>query len=584
MMKQIIIFLFFLLLMVGSCSNDHVAMSRLSHIDSLMEKSPQMAYDSLFQDSSFFFETGERSVGMKFRLLMAKAQNLLYLQMAPDTLFRDVVTYYELQGTSNEKMMAHYLMGCIYREQKEAPNAVQCYEKAIEYADTLSDDCDFVTLYRIYGQLADVYRKQFLFAEAINAEHKYCDYALKAKNMVDHIGGKEQLASYYYSLGDTAKAIAQIQECISLYKKNNMVKEAVAAVPLLINIHLKRLQLEEAHRLMQVFEKESGLFDANGEICSGREYYYSVKGQYFLETEQLDSAKIYFKKLDKAGFHFEEYKGLLAICIKQKDKKGVVKYAGLCEKEMDKILREKQSEAVLQVTSMYNFNKIQQEKSKQALAKERAEWIQMLLGMVVLLLSFGVVFLFKWYRGKLKHKQNEIEIWNDKYLITSSELERYKEDLALLQCNKEAEISKQQHEIDRLQNEMQGYIEEYKKMNIAENSVIIDDNVVYKYFKKIASGTAIGVLPNDVDWKKLRNVVAENFPLFFKMISHNKKGKSLSQMELRVALLARLHFTSSEMAKVLDTSPASVSNIKQSTNEKLYGDKNARTLLKNMLC
>lgn len=30
----------------------------------------------------------------------------------------------------NEKMEAHYLLGCIYRDMKEAPKAMQCYQDA----------------------------------------------------------------------------------------------------------------------------------------------------------------------------------------------------------------------------------------------------------------------------------------------------------------------------------------------------------------------------------------------------------------------------------------------------------------------
>ena len=45
-MKPTLSFLFFLLLLVGSCSDaNRVKMQQLSHVDSLMEKNPQAAYD-----------------------------------------------------------------------------------------------------------------------------------------------------------------------------------------------------------------------------------------------------------------------------------------------------------------------------------------------------------------------------------------------------------------------------------------------------------------------------------------------------------------------------------------------------------
>ena len=73
-----------------------------------------------------------------------------------------------------------------------------------------------------------------------------------------------------------------------------MLKEAVGIYPLLIDICNKQQQFGKAYHYMQIFERESGLFDKNGEIRRGREYYYNAKGQYFLGVNQLDSAKYYF--------------------------------------------------------------------------------------------------------------------------------------------------------------------------------------------------------------------------------------------------------------------------------------------------
>lgn len=120
-------------------------------------------------------------------------------------------------------------------------------------------------------------------------------------------------------------------------------------------------------------------------------------------------------------------------------------------------------------------------------------------------------------------------------------------------------------------------------MNSSEKTVMIDDNEIYKKFKKKGAGFKCDAFPTDKHWRKLTIMVGENFPLFFDRISHNHVGKNLTLTEQRVAMLTRLHFTSSEMANVMDVSPASVSNAKLSANEKLYGDKNARTLLQNML-
>lgn len=149
---------FTLLYILVGCTGNRVQMQRLQVIDSLMEPHPQAAYDSLCRFDSLEMGNAPRKVAMKCRMLMAKAQNKLYLQLSADTKFQEVVDYYDSWGTDNEKMQAYYLLGCVYRDQKDAPKAMMSYKKAVECADTLSKECDYSTLSKVYGQMADIYR------------------------------------------------------------------------------------------------------------------------------------------------------------------------------------------------------------------------------------------------------------------------------------------------------------------------------------------------------------------------------------------------------------------------------------------
>ena len=135
MKKILFFFLFFLLLLTGSCSDHRVQMVWLAEMNSLMEKNPQAAYDSLSNHRQDMSQCGEK-VEMRYRMLEAKALNKLFKPMPSDSLFQEVVDYYDSKGTPNEKMEAHYLLGCIYRDMKEAPKAMQCYQDAVESVDT----------------------------------------------------------------------------------------------------------------------------------------------------------------------------------------------------------------------------------------------------------------------------------------------------------------------------------------------------------------------------------------------------------------------------------------------------------------
>lgn len=252
---------FTLLYILVGCTENRVQMQRLQVIDSLMEAHPQAAYDSLCRFDSLEMEDAPRKVAMKCRMLMAKAQNKLYLSMPTDSIFQEVVDYYDSKGTDNEKMQAYYLMGCVYRDQKEAPKAMMSYKKAIECADTLRKECDYSTLSKVYGQMADIYRFQYLHKEAIGCEQKYGYYAARVKDNVSFIQSFDFIANEYLGLGDTLKAIEQTQKCHELFKMHGMQKLAAKTLPTLIYIYLQRSQYNEARCYMDIYEKESGLFN-----------------------------------------------------------------------------------------------------------------------------------------------------------------------------------------------------------------------------------------------------------------------------------------------------------------------------------
>lgn len=244
--------LFLILIFAVSCSDNNPLLSRLDHIDSIMDANPQAAYDSLCTIKKTQNITSAKKVDMKWRLLMATAQNKLYMQMPTDSAFSEVVAYYDRNGSDNEKMQSRYLLGCIYRDMNDAPEAIEWYTDAAEQADTMSNDCDYKTLFRIYGQMADIYDSQYLPDESIDAYLKYSNYAQKAGDIYNYIRGKEFVGSEAYTLGDTTKALNIFKECIRLYNKYGLKKEAASAYPIIIKAYIYRGQYDSAHIYMDI--------------------------------------------------------------------------------------------------------------------------------------------------------------------------------------------------------------------------------------------------------------------------------------------------------------------------------------------
>lgn len=59
----------------------------------------------------------------KYHRLLSEAeeQNSNYIPFTTDSAMLDVVDFYDSHGNANERMKAHYLLGCVYRDLGEAP-------------------------------------------------------------------------------------------------------------------------------------------------------------------------------------------------------------------------------------------------------------------------------------------------------------------------------------------------------------------------------------------------------------------------------------------------------------------------------
>lgn len=421
--------------------------------------------------------------------------------------------------------------------------------------------------------MADVFRKQYLFNEALKAEKDYSHYALKAGNVFEHIVGLEKMSSLYCCLKDTTKAIKQVKEAVALYRKYGMMEAAADAYGLLIHIYVVKRQYIIANNYIPIFEHESGLFDSQGNITSSRGYYNYAKGLYYLGVNKLDSAELCFRKLDNYGAHFEANKGLMLVSQKRNKPEKIPQYMVLCERAMDSILENKQTIAVKQAASMYNYNRIQATADKMLLEKVRTEKEEIALLLSVFALCFLIAYLYKRYKKKMSLKQLEMD----------QRTKEYQDCIENFQVSRLKEAKELKDKMEKLQVQLQNYKMQYDKIMLSEKNVVVEDGEIYLDFKKMAKGLRSVPMPSAKEWKMLEIFVAEKFPVFYGKICNKEEGKKLSLQEWRVCLLTRLHFSNSEIVNILNSTPSSISNAKQMVNHKIFGDNRAGTLYKNML-
>ena len=118
-----------------------------------------------------------------------------------------LVTYFDRHGSANDRMMAHYVQGRVYHDMGEAPQALECYQRAAEQADTTRSGCDLYTLYAIYGQMANLFQSQYLPDDEMQALQMSESIAWKDKDTLSALVAYELRLRPYFLRKDTDSII-----------------------------------------------------------------------------------------------------------------------------------------------------------------------------------------------------------------------------------------------------------------------------------------------------------------------------------------------------------------------------------------
>ena len=489
-----------------------------------------------------------------------------------------LVDYFSSYGTANERMTAYYLKGRVHHDLGEAPQALDAYQRATEQADTTRDDCDLRTLYSVYGQMADLFEAQYLPDNEMRALQIAERIAWKNRDTLAAIKAYELRVRPYFLKAEKDSMLLVMQEAHRQYLQIGHRKEAAQAIYSSISILLDRNQIQETRQYLDLYEKESGNFDENGDLIFGGHYYYD-KGRYLLAVGQIDSARYYFHKALSRNQKEAGYYGLLSVYEKKNIADSIAKYAKLFASANDSSFLHVNQEKVHQITAMYDYTRHQQMAEK---AEEKARIRKYVIINILVIVFLMVTLSYARYRRYQKLKIAEINRLTTNYQLAQAHSQHLKDDLAVLEGIKKSNeemMQSKQSQIDYLNAIIQRYEEQLQLLKTDEKFKALKQCDVVEHFYQKKQHTLNYSTPSNQDWKNLKAVFVKYVPLFIAEIS---KDNRLSEQEQRVCLLESLGFSTGEMAVVLDTTSQVVTNAKSSANQKLFSQNKASTLGKNL--
>lgn len=572
-MKAFFIIALSSILVIG-CSRNPKAEALLNSAEELTGQNPDSALRIL---DSVDVENLTRKQQMRYYLVHASAQNKAYIPFTSDSIMKEVVEYYDSHGTPNEQMLANYLMGRIYTDMDNSMVALEYFHNAIERADTTSNDCDYKTLSRIYGQTADLFHMQLLPEYELREEKLAVKYAWKAKDTLAALQFYEHLTSPYYRMDVKDSVISISKIAHDLFLKYGYKERASATWPAAIYAYLTMGQTAEAKSLIDDLMQNAGWTDKNGKFTEEHKGCYDFVGWYYESINKLDSAEYCYREVLKIPLEMPNHeiplKGLMAIYAKRNNADSVAKYARMYCEYNDSSYMLLSTDKVRRMQAIYDYSHNQQIAAQKTIEVEYYKiWIS---GLIVFIL-LATYIIYKVYTKQKKKKNNMLRKSQEEYNKTLQQYNKARKEYAQLQHNYEEYKEAKHNEVKKLQQTLSILSGTDDARNISNEECIIETDIV----KTLRQYATLGKLPSNADWKEFFEIANKFIPDFIKAISMDEYG--LTPREIEICLLIRLNFQTSEIRNLLDISSQHITNIRSSINRKLFNGKGAKDLNHNI--
>lgn len=568
-MKEKVIYLLLILLILASCAGNRKYDDLMLRADSIMDVDDDSATVAIRMLDGVKPQLPEfsQSQKMRYELLCHKAMNKACITFTSDSVMKKVVDYYDNHGSANERMLANYVLGCVYRDMHEAPMALEYYNKATEQADTTSADCDYGTLYRVYSQMGFLFSKQYLPYQELNAFDKAEKYAYLAKDTFNAIINYQNKGDAYDYLGKKDSVVAINLRVAKMFKQCGNDYAATVTYGCNYGYYIERRDTLMAKKAFRAYFSTG--YEGNSNYEDAKAYVLCQKGTYYLFIGLQDSAYDNLQQSLKLGKSYSNkaatIKALAQYYKKVNQPILAMKYALQSSEYNDSDLIEARKTQLQQVQAMYDYSR-NQEVAKRA--EQKAKRSMQINYMIVFACVALFLFLSYVYRKQLALKKKRIatsKLLYEDCLLKLKRLQVEKTQLIAEKDKKLAQIiTEKENAISKLVSEIHDIQNRYSLSSMSDAYLVLKNSSIYKKIQCIEAHPLEEM--NEEDWTELADTVEELIPNFIPMLKNR-----VSDRDYRICLLIRLGIPASLMARLLNLSDAAISKSRKTMLKKLCG-------------
>lgn len=510
-------------------------------------------------------------------LLTTQAQFKLCLPFQSDSLIRIAYDYYRHTDNARRKAMSALYMGNVNYELKHITKAMNYF---LEAKADIEKTNDYKLGYLVMSSLGNLYVYRNLTDYALEAFQEAYDYAVKDSCKRYEMTTLQDFGRTYSVRGEYERAIQSYNQAIqirdSIHETFNSLESELADVYFALGNYEKALDLEKRAIKNNIAPD-----------------YYGI-GETFLCLEEYDSAYYYLKKALHTSNVYTlagVYEALLSLSQQPTYRQYMTDFCDSLLFYQDSIYALDKSETIIAYKEKYEHQKLAHR--NQQLEFQTARWF--LLSIIAVLCLIGGITYFYIYRKTMLYRKKE-DLNRLTALLNKNQRLMARNNIYIAELEKRIAENKEVAEQLEEQRETLAFLREENQTLQQKNAHLQTEITSYK---STNGATSITEAFNQLQLEKdqLSALLIETHPYLTALHQHPiclsnadrnqicqladtiytgfrqrllTSIPSLSEYEVLLCCLIKLHFSVSEIATLLAISPASVSTSKSRLKKKIY--------------
>ena len=505
-----------------SCHRRPVYPPILYVADSLTYVAPRQALQVLDSIDEEMAEA-DKPTRMYYQLLTIKAKDKAYITHTSDSLMLSLVDYYEHGGDKHLLPEAYYYMGSTYRDLNDAPRALEYYQKALS---SMKGEENLRVKSPVYAQMGDLFRRQYLYDNALAAYQNAYRCDSMAKDSVGLVYDLRDIATMYRRKNEIDSALVYFQKARIMAESQNSI-----ALSNLVTSQIASLQIRLGDYSAAMQSIQPSLKNVDSTNLSS---IYSIVSDIYFKQERYDSATYYYKELLTHGDIYAQRRAHERLAhIANASRRTDEAHQHLLQYELlnDSIERITATESIEQMNALYNYEQ-QAVKNLRLEAKSRQLYY---ITALLFCLAIILVLSFIIYHLHVQKKRIQME---QLYHAVAQENQTFKDE------------------------------EEARNRWKSEAPNLIKNSAVYKNLEELAL-QANNLSPED--WAAVEELLNEVYPSF---IPHLRASCQMSERDFHACCLMKLKFSNTTICILTPFNSTQVlSNMCRNLYVRIHGKK-----------